>query len=219
MGISSVCEAYDGKLNYLHMFPIQFWTKLVEQKNDLSLRISQAGGILMLACFIMGAVLEKMGRPSDLAAVGGLAGLCLALVGWIFRKFKVVRPLTTDTDIVISTKEIKIGEMSFSVDEVAYLDFLVNSYRGMPGPRVRWRRMIFEGMDNRLYFTAGGKKYSYRFYLEDRLAMHRLELLFREFYKQRLFFRERNRGGRTFLFERVMDKRAFERAKRDAGYE
>jgi len=201
------------------MIPMQFWAKLVERQNDLRLRVSQAGGILMLVCFLIAVVLEKMGESNDLAWVGVVAGLCLALIGWILRRFKVARPLVTDTDLVISTKEIKIGERSFSVDEVEYLDFLVNSYRGMPGPRLRLRRMILEGTDNKLLFMTDGKQHSYSFYLEDRMAMQRLELLFRDFYRERVRFRERNRGGRTFLFEQVMDKPAFERAKRDAGYE
>jgi hypothetical protein len=201
------------------MTPMQCWVKLVERPKDLSLRISQAGGILMAVCFVIAAVLKKMGESDELAGVGIVAGLCLALMGWILRRFKTTRPLVTDTDIVISIEEIRVGDRSFSVGKVEYLDFLVNSYRGMPGPWLRWRRVILEGMDNKLYFTADGKQHSYSFYLEDRMAMQRLELLFRDFYKERVRFRERNRGGRTFLFEQVMDKQAFERAKRNAGYE
>jgi hypothetical protein len=197
---------------------MQFWVKLVERRNDPRLIVSQAGGILMVVCFLLAAVLEKMGKSSELAMVGALAGLCLALIGWILRGFKVARPLVTGTDIVISIEEIRVGDQSFSVDRIEYLDFLINSYRGMPGPRLR-RRIILDGTDNKLYFTADGKQHLYRFYLEDRMAMQRLELLFRDFYRERVRFRERNRGGRTFLFEQVIDKQAFERAKRNAGYE
>jgi len=89
----------------------------------------------------------------------------------------------------------------------------------MPGPRFRRRPIILDGTDNKTYFTADGKQHSYMFYLEDRMAMQRLGLLFRDFYKERVRFRERNRGGRTFLFEQVVNKQAFERSKRNAGYE
>jgi hypothetical protein len=200
------------------MEPMQFWTKLVKRQNDLRLRLSEAGGIIMIACFGLTVVLEKLGKPDELASAGIVAGLCLALVGWILRGFKVVRPIATDTDIMISVEEIRIGDQTFDTDKVEYLDFLVNSYRGMQGPRLRWRRMILHGMDNKLYFTAEGKKHAYGFYLEDSVAMRRLELLFREFYRQGIRFRERNRGGRTFLFEQMMDRQAFERAKNNAGY-
>jgi hypothetical protein len=172
----------------------------------------------MIACFGLTVVLEKLGKSNELASIGIVAGLCLALVGWILRGCKVVRPIATDTDIVISVEEIRIGDQTFKTDKVEYLDFLVNSYRGMQGPRLRWRRMILHGMDNKLYFTAEGKKHAYGFYLEDSVAMRRLELLFREFYRQGIRFRERNRGGRTFLFGQVMDRQAFERAKNDEGY-
>ena len=80
------------------------------------------------------------------------------------------------------------------------------------------RRISLHGCDNKLMFTADGKQHSFGFYLEDEMAMRRLGMLFREFYSQGLRFRERNRGGRTFLFEQVMDRRAFERAKQREGY-
>jgi hypothetical protein len=200
------------------MEPMQYWTKLVKHQNDLRLRLSEVGGLVMIVSLGMMAVLEKTGRSEELAEVGLVAGLCLALVGWILRGFKTVRPLVTDTDIVISTGEIRIGDQTFAVDKVEYLDFLVNSYKGMQGPRMRWRRIILSGTDNKLFFTADGKKHSYGFYLEDSVAMRRLELLFREFYQKGIRFRERNRGGRTFLFSQVMNREQFEQAKRKEGY-
>jgi hypothetical protein len=78
--------------------------------------------------------------------------------------------------------------------------------------------MMLHGTDNKLYFTVDGKKHSFGFYLEDSTAMRRLELLFREFYQQGIRFRERNRGGRTFLFMQVMSREQSEQAKRDEGY-
>lgn len=200
------------------MEPMQFWTKLVKHQNDLRLRLSEAGGILLVASWGMAVLLTKSGRSAELAYVSMVAGLCLALVGWILRGFKTVGPLVTEMDILISTGEIRIGDRSFAVDKIEYLDFLVNSYKGMRGPRMRWRQMILPGTDNKLFFTADGKKHAYAFYLEDGLAMRRMELLFREFYQQGIRFRERNRGGRTFLFSQVMNKEHFEQAKREEGY-
>jgi hypothetical protein len=197
---------------------MQFWTKLVKNQHDLRLRLSEAGGIIMILCLALMGVLEKTGRSEELASIGMVAGLCLALMGWILRGFKVVRPVVTDMDIVISAGEIRIGDRTFPMDKLEYLDFLVNSYSGMKGPRLRWRRMMLHGTDNKLYFTVDGKKHSFGFYLEDSTAMRRLELLFREFYQQGIRFRERNRGGRTFLFMQVMSREQFEQAKRDEGY-
>ncbi len=200
------------------MEPMQFWTKSVKHQNDIRVRLSEAGGILMLVCGVLVSVAEKMRYSEEPAAIGALAGLCLLLVGWILRGFKVVRPLVTGTDIMISVNEIRIGDQTFLVDELEYLDFLVNSYEGMAGPRIRWRRITLRGTDNNLYFTAKGKRYSFGFFLEDPIAMRRLEMLFREYYQKGIRFRERNRGGRTFLFEQVRNKEQFERAKREEGY-
>ena len=201
------------------MEPMQFWAKLVKNQHDIRLRLSEAGGILMLLSLGLMGVLHRMSNSGELALVGIVAGLCLVLMGRILRGSKRVQPVATDTDIVISTQEIRVGDQVFATDKVEYLDFLVNSYEGMQGPRIRWRRMILQGTDNKLHFTADGKKHSYGFYLEDNIAMRRLELLFREFYREGIRFRERNRGGRTFLFEQVIDRQAFEEAKRREGYE
>jgi hypothetical protein len=201
------------------MEPMQFWTKLVKRQHDIRLKLSEAGGILMLLSLGLLSVLGKMGKSIELGFVGLLAGLCLVLMGRILRGSKRVQPMATDTDIVISTEEIRIGDRVFATDKVEYLDFLVNSHEGMEGPRVRWRRMMLQGTDNKLHFTVDGKKHSYGFYLEDNVAMRRLALLFREFYREGIHFRERNRGGRTFLFEQVMSRQAFEEAKRREGYE
>ena len=207
---------------------MQFWSKLVLHRNNWRLRLSQAGFILMIFCFGAGKIPVQMGVVREWITVGMLTGLGVALVGGILTRRKMATAQVTDTDIVVTIEEIRIGGQRFLVSEVEYLDFLVNSYDGMPGPRARhWgtflvltgRRMSLTGCDNKLMFTADGKQHSYSFFLEDEMAMRRLGMLFREFYSQGLRFRERNRGGRTFLFEQVVDRKAFERAKREAGYE
>ena len=51
--------------------------------------------------------------------------------------------MVVDVDIVISSQQIQIGDKSFLIDQVEYLDFVVNSFAGMAGPRMRWRRKSF----------------------------------------------------------------------------
>jgi hypothetical protein len=200
------------------MEPMQFWSKLVVKPNDIRTRLMEAGGIVMLVCWPLRAIMARMGHSEDFTLVGVLAGFTLVLIGLTLKKDKIRPTRVMDIDIIITSREIRIGKQTFRIDQVEYLDFLVNSYQGMPGPSVRWRRIVLDGMDNKLYFTADGKKHAYGFFLEDRMAMQRLGMLFREFYQERVFFRERNRGGRTFLFERVMDRNGFEEAKSREGY-
>jgi hypothetical protein len=119
---------------------MQFWTKLVKQQNDLSSRVLQAGVIIMVVCFGIFSALSKRGHSSDLVYVGFLASLALTLIGWMLRRSRRVDPVVTDTDIIISIEEIRGGDQRFAVSGIEYPDFLVNSYHGMPGPRVRWRR-------------------------------------------------------------------------------
>ena len=209
--------------------PMQFWSKLVQHRISWRLRLSQTGWILIIGCYGAATLAERMGKDPELVFLGLLAGIGLAITGAILNRRKRPTPRVTDTDIIITIEEIRVGDQRFRVSEIEYLDFLVNSYDGMPGPRVSPRggifglllggRMALSGCDNKLLFEAKGKKHSYNFYLEDEMAMRRLGMLFREFYRDRLRFRERNRGGRTFLFEQTIDRKAFELAKRQEGYD
>jgi len=207
---------------------MQFWSKLVQHRSNWQVRVLQTGWILILVCVCVMKLSAGTGKVSELTGIGALVGLVVAIVGAILTRRKRAAALITDTDIFVSVEEIRIGEQRFRVSEIEYLDFLVNSYDGMPGPRASPRggvigllsgnRIVLDGCDNTLLFSASGKQHSYHFYLEDEMAMRRLGMLFREFYSQGVRFRERNRGGRTFLFEQVADRRAFERAKEREGY-
>lgn len=202
----------------MERIPMQFWTKLVKSPNDLTLWLPGIGGIILLLSVMTATILEKQGTPVYGIYGAALGGMCVLLIGLILSSGKRSRRQVLNTDIIISSEEIRIGDLRFVIDQVQYLDFLVNSYNGMAGPRLRFRRMILDGLDNKLYFTADGKKHTYGFYLEDSMAMRRLGMLFRELYEKPVRFRERNRGGRTFLFEQVMDRKQFEEAKRKEGY-
>ena len=210
------------------MMSMQFWSKVVKQQSNWRVRLLQTGWVLILVSVFAAKLPVGLGKARELSGVGALVGLGVAIVGTILTRRNKATALITDTDIIVSIEEIRIGEQRFRVSEIDYLDFLVNSYDGMPGPRASPRggifgllagkRIVLNGCDNKLLFMADGKQHSYPFYLEDEMAMRRLGMLFREFYSKGLRFRERNRGGRTFLFEQVMDKHAFERAKQAEGY-
>jgi hypothetical protein len=200
----------------MESLPLQFWTKQVKIPNDLGTHLWEAGGIVAVISVFL---LRRLGRGNDWmkwGLIGVGVGLLLVLIGLAIRKGKRSRVEVLDTDIIVSSKEIRIGGRTFAIDRVEYLDFLVNSYKGMPSP---WRRRrLSNGLDNKIYFTADGQKHAYGFYLEDGVAMQRLGMLFRELYQKQIRFRERNRGGRTFLFGQVMNREQFEAKKRIEGY-
>ena len=66
------------------MEPMQFWAKLVKNQHDIRLRLSEAGGILMLLSLGLMGVLHRMGNSGELALVGIVAGLCLVRGGRTF---------------------------------------------------------------------------------------------------------------------------------------
>ena len=196
---------------------MKFQVKLVKRKRHPKAWISDVGTVLFFGSLLL-AALDK-GLYCLLTFVLAVA---LLITGTILtRRDTLSYTGISDTDIIVTRQGISIGDQYYPMDQVQYLDFLVNGHYGMrAGWMFRWtlRRKPINGMENRLHFEADGKKHAYWFFMEDHVSMRELEFLFREFYQNRLFFRERNRGGRTFLFKQVVSRQDLERAKREEGY-
>ena len=196
---------------------MKFQVKLVKRKRHPKAWISDAGTVLFFGSLLL-AALDK-GLYCLLTFVLAVA---LLITGTILtRRDTLSYTGISDTDIIVTRQGISIGDQYYPMDQVQYLDFLVNGHYGMrAGWMSRWtlRRKPINGMENRLHFEADGKKHAYWFFMEDHVSMRELEFLFREFYQNRLFFRERNRGGRTFLFRQVVSRQDLERAKQEEGY-
>jgi hypothetical protein len=199
------------------MGSMKFQVKLVEHKRNPIRWISDIGAVLLFGSVILTA----FDKGYHFIWIFILA-IALLITGTILaRRGDLSYSGILDTDIVVTIDGIRIGEQYYPMDEIQYLDFLVNGHYGMQaGWMSRWtlRRRPINGMENRLHFEADGKKHAYWFFMEDHVSMRELEFLFREFYQERLFFRERNRGGRTFLFRQVVSRQDLERAKREEGY-
>ena len=199
------------------MGDMKFQVKLVKRKRHPKAWISDAGTVLFFGSLLL-AALDK-GLYCLLTFVLAVA---LLITGTILtRRDTLSYTGISDTDIIVTRQGISIGDQYYPMDQVQYLDFLVNGHYGMrAGWMSRWtlRRKPINGMENRLHFEADGKKHAYWFFMEDHVSMRELEFLFREFYQNRLFFRERNRGGRIFLFRQVVSRQDLERAKQEEGY-
>jgi hypothetical protein len=198
------------------MGDMKFQVKLVRQKKNPRAWISNSGAIIFLvSIFVM---LVDDGKYSGWTA---FLGFLLMITGAILTRKNPLMIELSDIDLIVTSHGVNIGDQFYPMDQVKYLDFLVNGHYGMrAGTMTRWtlRRTRINGAENKLHFEVDGKKHAYPFFLEDHVSMRELEFLFREFYQARLFFRERNRGGRTFLFRQVVSRQDLERAKREEGY-
>jgi hypothetical protein len=201
---------------------MHFEARLVLRRKNVWEWVSDACAILFFAGLIAYGILSRNGTYPVFTNWLLVSAFLAAILGGILKRRKLSHFLVTDKELAISAEGIRIGDEYYRLSDIQYIDFLVNGYHGMKAGYVRrWtlERARINGTENQLFFTYNGKQKSCRFFLEDAYSMRRLEMLFREFYAKQVFFRERNRGGRTFLFQQVISKQDLERAKRGEGYE
>jgi hypothetical protein len=200
---------------------MEFQTKLVNPRKNTGARLSEAGGALMFSTLIAMRMLHRISTYSFLAiAVLGLGGgLTLLSIGRRKTRGGMLHHEVTDTDLVVSSEKIVVGDEVYPISEMEDLDFWVEGYYGMTGPSFRpTRRHRLDGMENKLHFKINGQRHLYQFLLEDLLSMQQLGQVFRQMYANQITFAERNRGGETFLFQQARSKKELESMKRREGY-
>jgi hypothetical protein len=217
------CISYSNFSNSSRMFEkqgltMEFQTKVIVSKKNFRARISDIGGILFFGSILLAVLLNKTGYEEyPFWTVG--AGLILLIVGGILAKRDLSYIQMSDTDLVVSSQGIRIGDQFYPLGQMENLDFWVEGYYGMPGPRFKsWKRGQMNGMENKVHFRMDGERHLHQFYLADLISMQQLGQVFREFYEKRIPFAERNRGGPTFLFQQINSKKEMEEAKRREGY-
>ena len=181
----------------------------------------EAGGVLMFCTIIAMRMLHKMSVSGFLAlAVLGLGGgLTLLSIGRRKTRGDMLHHEVTDTDLVVSSERVVVGDQVYPISEMQDLDFWVEGYYGMTGPSFRpTRRHRLDGMENKVHFKVNGERHVYQFLLEDLLSMQQLGQVFRQMYSNQTAFAERNRGGQTFLFQQARSKKELETMKREEGY-
>ena len=141
-------------------------------------------------------------------------GVALLIFGAIQAKGNVDVMIVSDIDLVVSSEEIRVGEMVYPLSQVTGLEFQVEGYDGMRdtegyAPDIAFSRTrgLLNGMNNYLNFEIGEEKVEWQFYLPDPQHVQQLGALFKEFYSKHIPFLERSEtSDRTFLFEPVSER-------------
>jgi len=200
---------------------MEFQTKLVNPRKNTGAHLMQAGGVLIFCTIISLRMLNRLnGNAYVILALLGLGGgIALLLIGRRSTRGDMLHHDVSDTDLVMSSERIVVGDQVYPISEMQNLDFWVEGYYGMTGPSFRpTRRNKLDGMENKLHFKVNGERHLYQFLLEDLLSMQQLGQVFRQLYANQTAFAERNRGGQTFLFHQVRSKKELEKMKREEGY-
>jgi len=200
---------------------MEFQTKLVNPRKNTGAHLMEAGGVLIFCTIISLRMLNRLnGNAYVILALLGLGGgIALLLIGRRSTRGDMLHHDVSDTDLVMSSERIVVGDQVYPISEMQNLDFWVEGYYGMTGPSFRpTRRNKLDGMENKLHFKVNGERHLYQFLLEDLLSMQQLGQVFRQLYANQTAFAERNRGGQTFLFHQVRSKKELEKMKREEGY-
>jgi hypothetical protein len=201
---------------------MQFQSKIVVGNKNPKARIAWAGGALLFLAMVLTCVdgLRRYGFW-----LMGLAVVVLA-VGLIAGKGDVDVIAISETDIVVSAEDIRVGELLFRVSDITDIVWQVEGYDGMVdaegysggGSSGNYRHRV-NGVNNYLNFRYDGLKQEWQFYLQDPEHVQVLGALFKEWYAKGIPFLERGvRGNRTFLFAPV-SKEGWEEMMREHGYQ
>lgn len=131
----------------------------------------------------------------------------LLIGGAIWAKGDLTNIMVSDSELVVSRCDIRIGAEVYPLMRITALDFLVEGYDGMQGPD--WdspTEGILNGTMNYLYFVFEGRKIKCRFYLPDAAHMQQLGSVYKQLYAAGITFVERSWYGRTYLFEPVKEE-------------
>jgi hypothetical protein len=200
---------------------MEFQTKLVNPRKNTGAHLMEAGGVLIFCTIISLRMLNRHNADVRviLALLGLGGGIALLLIGRRMTRGDMLHHDVSDTDLVVSSERIVVGDQVYTISEMQDLDFWVEGYYGMTGPSFRpTRRNRLDGMENKLHFKVNGQRHLYQFFLEDLLSMQQLGQVFRQLYTNQKDFTERNRGGQTFLFQQIRSKRELDEMKRREGY-
>jgi len=145
-------------------------------------------------------------------------GIAIVVIGAVIARGDVSTYGLSDDLLTVSSIGIMIGTEQYSLNQIHNLDFNVEAYAGMyvnDGAMVSGQNS--DGMTNELSFEAEGRMVRCGFYLESKLHVQQLALLFNEFYERHIPFVERNRSTRTYMFQKLSDKELME-FKKKYGY-
>lgn len=190
---------------------MEFQTKIVEGNKNPRARIVWAGA----AVIFLGMVLMCIDAYQRYGFWLFGIGVVMLILGAFMAKGDVDFENVSETNLVIDTQEIRVGDATYSIPLLKGIEFQVEGYYGMSDPygytrNSRMRsgyRGTLNGVNNYITFMMGDEKVETQFYLPDPQHVQQLGALFKEWYAKGILFRECNvTSNRTFLFEPVTEK-------------
>ena len=193
---------------------MEFRTKLVIARKNKRAYIAYAGLVIAASSLL----LVFIPSLSDYIAWVFGSGIAIVVIGAVIARGDVATYGLAEEELVVNSRGIRVGQQFYPLDQVRAMDFNVEAYAGLyvnDGAMVSGSNS--DGMTNGLSFEAGGKTVACGFYLENKVHVQLLALVFNEFYERHIPFVERNRNTRTYMFQNLSPQELVE-FKKKYGY-
>jgi hypothetical protein len=193
---------------------MEFRTKLVIKRKNKRAYLAYAGLFIAASSLIL-VFIPSM--EDYIPWVFGI-GIAIVVIGAVIARGDVANYGLSEEELVVSASGIRIGGQHYPLNQLTNIDFNVEAYAGLyvnDGAMVSGSNS--DGMTNGLSFEVGGKTVDCGFFLENKLHVQQLAVVFNELYERHVPFVERNRSTRTYLFQILSEKELVE-FKRRYGY-
>ncbi|HEY4062773.1 MAG TPA: hypothetical protein VGM30_12780 [Puia sp.] len=193
---------------------MEFRTKLVIKRKNKRAYIAYAGLFIAASSLIL-VFIPSM--EDDIPWVFGV-GIAIVVIGAVIARGDVANYGLSEEELVVSLAGISVGSQRYPMQSITNMDFNVEAYAGLyvnDGAMVSGSNS--DGMTNGLTFEVEGRKIDCGFFLENKMHVQQLAMVFNELYERHIPFVERNRSTRTYMFQ-ILNERELVEFKRRYGY-
>jgi len=179
---------------------MEFRTKLVIKRKNKKAWLAYAGLVITASSLL----LVFIPSLSDYIAHVFGTGIVIVVIGAVIARGDVATYGLSEEVLEVSIRGIRLGQQLYPLQRISAIEFDVQAYEGLyvnDGAMISGSNS--DGMTNGLTFEADGKKHNVGFFLENKLHVQQLGLVFNEFYEHHIPFVERNRHTRTYLFQNL----------------
>lgn len=190
---------------------MEFRTKIVKKRKNKKAYVAYAGLFIAASSLILVFIPTMQDYIPWVFGVG----IAIVVIGAVIARGDVANYGLSEEELVVSAAGISVAGQYYPINQLRNIDFNVEAYAGLyvnDGAMVSGANS--DGMTNGLSFEAGGKMVDCGFFLENKLHVQQLALVFNEWYERHIPFIERNRSTRTYMFQHLTERELVEFKKR-----
>ena len=190
---------------------MEFRTRIVIKRKNKKAYVAY-GGLFIAASSLILVFIPSM--QDYIPWVFGV-GIAIVVIGAVIARGDVANYGLSEEELVVSGAGISVAGQYYPMNQLKNIDFNVEAYAGLyvnDGAMVSGANS--DGMTNGLSFEVGGTTVDCGFFLQNKLHVQQLAMVFNEWYERHIPFIERNRSTRTYMFQHLTERELVEFKKR-----